>query len=206
MAERYVKCQFCEQTVPYKERDTLTKEEVKVSSKGKTANKYWHNECYPKELAKREFLLNEQKQKDEMYETVKKIYNINFSPSKSWWEMIADLREGTNRYQKFWKKRYKQGVPYNVIREAFLLSMHDIEWARMSKNFKSLDQEMRYGLMIMQGKVNDAFRKMKTREQQSKINEAMEQVHIEDMKDNREVSFKKKQQENRDFSYLLGND
>lgn len=205
MAERYVKCQFCGQTVPYKERDTLT-HEVKVSGKGKPVNKYWHNECYPKELKKREFLLNEQKQKDEMYETVKKIYNINFTPSKSWWEMIADLREGTNRYQKFWKKRYKQGVPYNVIREAFLLSVPDIEWARMSKNFKSLDQEMRYGLMIMQGKVNDAFRKLKTREQQSKINEAMEQVHIEDMKDNREVSFKKKQQENRDFSYLLGND
>ncbi|EJW14111.1 hypothetical protein M5X00_26185 [Paenibacillus alvei] len=205
MAERYVKCQYCGQTVPFKERDTLA-HEVKVSSKGKSVNQYWHHECYPKELEKREFLLNEQKQKDEMFETVKKIYKINFSPSKSWWEMIADLREGTNRYQKFWKKRYKQGVPFNVIREAFILSVADIEWARMAKNFKSLEQEMRYGLMIMQGKVNDAFRKMKTREQQSKMNEAMEVVHIEDMKDNREVSFKKTQQENRDYSYLLGDD
>ncbi|TVX86012.1 hypothetical protein [Paenibacillus agilis] len=204
MAERYVKCQFCEQTAPFKQRDTLA-HEVKVSSKGKSVNQYWHRECYPKELEKREFLLNEQKQKDEMFETVKKIYKINFSPSKSWWEMIADLREGTNRYQKFWKKKYKQGVPFNVIKEAFLLSVQDIEWARMSKNFKTLEHEMRYGLIVMQGKVNDAFRKMKTREQQSKINEAMEAVHIEDMRDNREVSFKKTQQD-RDYSYLLGDD
>lgn len=205
MAGRVVKCQFCEMTVPYADRDTLTKE-VKVSKAGKTLNRYWHNECYPKELAKREVILNDKKEKDEMNETVKKIYNLKFDLPQNWWEYIADLREGTNRYQKFWKKRYKQGVPFSVIREAYLLSVHDIEWARMSKNFKTIEQELRYGLMIMQGKVNDAFRKIKTREQQAKRNEAMEEIQLKNMKDDREVSFKKQQQDDRDYSYLLGND
>ncbi|OME54057.1 hypothetical protein BSK59_15865 [Paenibacillus odorifer] len=202
---RIVTCQFCKETVPYIERHTLSNE-AKVTNKGKTLNKYWHHECYPKELARRDILLKDQIEKNEMNETVKKIYNLKFDLPKGWWEYIADLREGTNRYQKFWKKKYKEGVPFSVIREAYIMSVADIEWARMSKKFKSIDQELRYGLMIMQGKVNDAFRKMKTREQQEKRNEAMEQVHIEDMKDNREVSFKRKEQENRDFSYLLGDD
>jgi hypothetical protein len=200
----YVKCQLCNEHVPISEKGTLTVE-VKVSkSTGMAKNNYFHPECYPKHLEKQDFLLKEREQKDELNETVKKIYSLKFDLPHRWWELIADLREGTNRYQKFWKKKYKQGVPFNVIKEAYLLSVQNIEWARLNNKFKTTDQELRYGLIIMQGKVNDAFRKMKTREQQDKINEAMEQVHIDDMKENREVSFKRA--DTKDYSYLLGND
>lgn len=207
MGVRYVKCQFCNESIPYSERETLAHEEKEYQSKGvtKTKNIYWHQECYPKELKQREFLLQEKKEKDELNETLQKIYKVKYNFSSNFWWMISDLREGTNRFQKFWKKKYKQGIPFPVIREAYMMSVQDIEWARMSKSFKNLNDEMRYGLMIMQGKVNDAYRKMKTREQQSKINEAREEIQIEDMKENRQVSFKKKQQD-RDYSYLLGND
>lgn len=205
MDNRVVKCQICKESYPYVDRHNLASE-AKLTAKGKTLNKYWHHECYKKELVKRESALNDPIEKDELNATVKKIYNLNFDLPNGWWWYIADLREGTNRFQKFWKKKHKEGVPFSVIREAYIMSVADIEWARMSKKFKSLDQELRYGLIIMQSKVNDAFRKMKTREQQEKRNEAMEEVHIEDMKDNRKVSFKRKEQENRDFSYLLGDD
>lgn len=207
MAGQAVKCQWCKATIPSSvDKETLAKE-VKVSdSTGKSKNLYYHPECYPEYLKDVEFRKKEREQKDELNETVKKIYNLQFNLPVRWWEYVSDFREGTNRHEKFWKKKYKKGVPFNVIREAFLLSVQDIEWARMNKKFSNLDQELRYGLMIMQGKVNDAYRKMKTREQQAKQSEAMEKLLLEDMKDNREVSFNKKQQENRDFSYLLGND
>lgn len=203
---RIVKCQWCNESVPFNERETLTKE-VKVSeSTGKSKNLYYHPDCYPKHLERAVFNEKEREQKDALNEAVKKIYSIKFNLPVRWWEYVADLREGTNRYEKFWKKKYKQGVPFDVIREAFLLSAQDIEWARLNKKFKTIDQELRYGLMIMQSKVNDAYRKIKTREQQAKRNEAMEQALIEEMKDSREVSFDKKQQEKRDYSYLLGDD
>jgi hypothetical protein len=203
----YVVCkyQFCtNKQIPISEKETLTVD-VKVSDAGIKANLYYHPECYPKHLEHQEFIKKDLQQKDELNETVKKIYNLNFDMPKRWWGYIGDLREGTNRHEKFWKKKYKQGVPYNVIKEAFLLSVQDIQWARMSKNFKTIDKELQYGLMIMQGKVNDAYRKMKTREQQTKINEALEQTQIKEMSENREVSFKKTEKD-KDYSYLLGND
>lgn len=205
MAGGIVKCQFCKESVPIKEKDTLAKE-VKVSESGRKKTDYYHQDCYPKHLKQQEFFKKELEERDRLDLVVKKLYNVKLQLPHQFWTMIQDLRNGTNRFEKFWTKKYKNGVSYEIIKEAYLLSVQDIEWARMSKKFKSLDQELRYGLRCMQGKLNDAYRKIKTREQQAKTNEAMEQVHIENMKENREVSFKKKQQENRDYSYLLGND
>lgn len=203
---RTVKCQFCNDSVPFSEKETLTKE-VKVSeSTGKAKNLYYHPDCYPKHLEQQAFYQKEIDERDKLDRVVKKLYNVNLQLPHQFWTLIQDLRNGTNRFEKFWSKKYKKGVSYEVIREAYILSTHDIEWARMGKRFQSLEQELRYGLRIIQSKLNDAYRKIKTREQQGKINEAMEKVQIEDMKDNREVSFKKKEANNRDYSYLLGDD
>jgi hypothetical protein len=202
----YVKCQYvkCGGHVPIQEKDTLIVE-VKVSESGTKKNIYYHHECYPKYLKEQEFIRDELLERDELDRVVKSIYGFKLQlPAKFWW-MIQDLRNGTNRFESFFKKRYKKGISYDIIREAYMLGKQDIEWAKMSKRFASLEQELRYGLRIMQSKLNDADRKIKTREQQAKINKAMEQVHIEDMRDNREVSFKRKQDDS-DFSYLLGND
>jgi len=199
----YVKCRFCEEHIPMSMKDTLVKE-TKVSESGRRSNWYYHQECYPKELDKREFLRREREAKDRLNETVKKIYNLKFDLPARWWEIISDLREGTNRYQKFWKKRYKAGVPFDVIREAYLLSVQDIEWARMSKQFKTIEQELRYGLAIVQSKINDAYKKMKAREQQEKINQANEKM-IAELQDDVEVEFKKTKRSD-DYRHLLGDD
>lgn len=205
---RTLKCQykFCETpSIPAEMKDTLAVE-VKVSeSTGKKKNLYYHPECYPKHVKHQEFLLKEKQEKDELNEVVKKLYNVEYQLPPQYWELVSDLREGTNRYEKFWKKRYKKGIPFSVLKEAYLMSKADIEWARLNKNFKTLQNELKYGLSIVLSKVNDAHRKIKAREQQQKMATAIEQQQIEMMMDDRDVSYKKQSKED-DLSFLLGDD
>jgi hypothetical protein len=203
---RYVKCQYCNETIPYSEKDTLTKE-VKVSkSTGKSKNLYYHPECYPKHIKCQEFLSKEKQERDELNEVVKNIYGVQYQLPLKFWEMVNDIRNGTNRYEKFWKKRYKKGIPYSVLKEAFLMSKADIEWARLNKRFRTLDQELRYGLVIAVSKANDAHRKIKAREQQEKMALAIEQNQLEMMQDDREVSYKNVAKKHDDISFILGDD
>lgn len=136
---------------------------------------------------------------------VKSIYGVTYQLPSQWWEFINDLRNGTNRFEKFWRKRYKGGVPYKVIKEAYIMSKSDIDWARLNKRFKTLNQELRYGLSIIQSKLNDAHKRLKVIEQQQKMSSAIEEKQVEMMMDDREVSYKKKYDED-DISFLLGDD
>lgn len=206
---RYLKCRykFCETpSIPYSEKDNLSIE-TKVSDKGKKTNLYFHPECYEKHLKHQAFLDKDREKKDEFNEVVKKIYGVpeNLQLPPSYWELIGDLREGTNRYERLWKKKYKQGIPFDVLKEAYLLAKGDIAWARLNKKFKTLEVELRYGLVIVLNKINDAYRKMKSREQQESMSKAMEEVQVEMMKEDREVVYKKQKDEN-DLSFLLGDD
>jgi hypothetical protein len=204
---RYIKCQYCESKELWQDRDKMIIEQ-KISESGKTKNLYYHKECYPKELKKREMIAKELKEKDELDRVVKEIYNCKYSLPPRFWELINDLRNGTIRYVKGSKviKKYKKGVPYPVIKEAYLMSKQDIEWARLNKNFKTLDQELHYGLKIIQSKLNDAYKKLKRNEQIQEMNKKNEEKQIEEIfENNKEVKFVKKKSEI-DISHILGDD
>lgn len=181
---------------------------VKILAGLKNRNLYYCNEkCYLNSVKEDEFIEFEEAEKDKLNEVVKSIYGVavGLNLTNRWWTIIGDLRNGTNRYEKLWKRRYKKGVPYAVIAEAYRISKDSIHWAKLNKNFKTFEQELRYGLSIIASKVIDADRKIKRSAIQEKASNAMEGSRIDIMEDNREVVFKKVEDEN-DLSFLLGDD
>lgn len=196
---RMLICQVC------REKDIKENMEVYVivSSTGKKTNKYYHKgECWEKFIKEKEKLEQEQKEREELDTVLKEIFDIKVKyPDNVWW-IIEDLRNGTNRFQKFWKKKYKKGYPYSVIAEAFRLSKDDIEWARLNRPFKDLGQEMRYALKIIQKRLEPAYKKKIKTERNEEFSKARESISLDLMEDIREVEYKKK--DIFDMSDILG--
>lgn len=189
----------------WSERFEKCEVETRVSEEtGKSRNFYYHKgECWKKRL----FTIQDEKEKDEMNEVIKKIFNIKKQiPDNIWW-MLQDLRNGTNRYKLFWKRKFKAGYPYPVIAEAYKMSKDNIEWARLNRPFKTLEEEMKYSLKIISRKLEDAYKKIERTERQEEFSKAKEEAQmpdmIEEMLDNREVKLVKRKEE-QDLSDLFG--
>jgi primosomal protein N' len=173
---------------------------------GKTKNNYFHKgECWEQHLKRKNFIVQEMKEKDELNEVIKSIHDIKYDIPPRIWELIQDLRNGTNRYVSFWKKKYKAGVPYSVMAEAYRMSKDNIEWAKLNKRFKTKEIELSYCLRTMQSRIEDAYRKIKRTEQSKQIAKATEIHQVEQLIENRQVEFKKQKSEF-DISHILGDD
>lgn len=207
---RYVKCQKCGETELYTER--LEKMEIvsKTSeTTEKTRNFYYHKGvCWESHNKTQDFILDELNKKNELDEVIKKTYSVKYQIPPRIWQMIQDLRNGTNRFQKFFKKKYKEGVPYEVIAEAYRMSGDSIKWARLNRRFKNKEEEMRYGLKIVQSKIEDAHNKIKNSENTKKFSEAKEKTLLDlNFNDNRVVDYKKSESNiKEDLSSILGDD
>lgn len=208
---RYVKCRTCEENILYSERFDKCEIVTKVSeTTGKSKNFYYHKgECWEQYQKQTSFIENEMKEKDELNEMIKGIHCVKFQLPPRMWELLQDLRNGTNRYQKFFKKKYKKGIPYSVLTEAYRMSKDSIEWARLNRKFRTTEEEMRYCLKIVQGRIEDAYKKIKRTQQVEEFSKAKEHGVvsdiIEDMLDTREIKTIKKKDE-LDFSDILGDD
>lgn len=204
---RYVKCQICCETVDYNKRLELMEIDTKVSSTtGKSRNLYYHKDkCWETFNKNQSFILDELAKKDELNDVMKSLYNIKFQIPNRIWEMLQDLRNGTNRYQKFFKKKYKEGVPYEVMAEAYRMSKDSILWARLNRRFRDKEEELRYGLRVMQSKIEDAHAKIKRSELVKKTSDAKLDRDLADIVENREATYKKKELKD-DLSSLLGDD
>lgn len=207
MAGRARKCQFCEVIVPKEESMNMVLHIHVVESSGRKKNKYYHQECYPKFLAREAFIIKEKKEQDELDAVVKSIHGLTQPLPHRYWERVQDMRNGTNRYQKKYKKHYKKGVPYHVLKEAYLLAKDGIEWSKLSKNFKDTFEELIYGLSIAHSKINDADKKITRTKEFTKRAEESEKTMLKDMVEleNREVKYVKKKHVD-DISHILGND
>ncbi len=197
---RKLKCQICKELSERELMEVVSKTSKKT---GKTVNKYYHKgECWDSYLKEQSDINKEMKEKDELDAVLKKMFNIKVDyPDNIWW-MIQDLRNGTNRFKKFWKKSFKKGYPYPVIAEAYRMSKDNIEWARLNKRFRNLEEEMKYSLKIIQKKLEDAYKKQDRTMLQEKLSEAKEVNDIDLMTDNREVKYKK--HDGFDMSDILG--
>jgi hypothetical protein len=207
----YVKCKYCGKKEPLSEKDNMYLHIKTVESSGKQYKSYYHHECWKYAKKQLEEQEKENREKDELDKVVKEIYMVeeNVPLPSDFWQRISDIRNGTIRGQKGRSvvKRRKQGVPYRVIKEAYLMAKPDIEWARLGKNFRTLLDELKYGLRIVENKLADAYRKVKNEEHMEKVRKELEEQElrriIED--DTREVKYVKKKYEY-DISHILGDD
>lgn len=204
---RIVKCRTCGETVPFSDRlELMEVKEIYSETTKKTKREYYHKgQCWDKFQEQEQFIKKEMQEKDELNMTIKNLHNIKYQIPSRIWEMIQDLRNGTNRYEKFWKRKYKGGVPYPVIREAYLMSKDDIEWAKLNRRFPTVEQEMSYCLRIIQKKLNDAHKKIERSRQSESFAKAKEKNVIRDISEDREVKYEKKKSKF-DISHILGDD
>lgn len=163
------------------------------SEKGNRYRKYFHKDCFPKAEEEDKFKRKEEDELDDLMEMIADVHNITVpNVPRQLYSLLQDIRNGTNRYRKKKKIRFKDGVSYPVIKEAYRLSKDDIRWARMNKQFKKLFDEMRYGLAIVHNRIGDAMKAEINRKRQEALAKAREK-EMEDLEDEqtRGVKYKK---------------
>lgn len=144
-----VKCQYC--NVKDTDRDDMEKEVV--GKKNKT-NKYYHKDCYEKFLVDKKFKEEERLEKDELVNTIMKIYNVKALPPQ-FYPLLESLRNGQNVFgaKQNTGKRYKQGYSYKLIEKTYIYCEDTIEYWNNRKSFESLIGALKYGLAIIINKI-----------------------------------------------------
>jgi hypothetical protein len=201
-----VKCQQCKEKQIYDE-ETMTIVD-RFSDSGRKYRKYFHNKCLNKYNEEQEKTDEELAELDKLVEIAGAIHeapkppNMAYQFPRDWYHIIQDFRNGTNRYTRNWKKRFKKGVSYAVLAEAYRLSRDGIKWSRMDKHFKDFSSECRYALAIVSNKIPDAIRKLEKDAHMEKANKAREERELEMMETERETVYQKRKASS-DFSELF---
>ena len=122
--------------------------------------KHYHHSCWPLELERRESVKKEREEWDTLLEYIKHVHNFTFIPP-TFSSFLQDLRNGTVRFQGPVQKQYKQGIPYNVILEAYRLASDSILWSMQNKSFVNDLGALKYGLTIAKSNINQAHERVK---------------------------------------------
>lgn len=163
-------------------------------------NKYvCGKKCFDEIMKEAEFKEKERQELDDLYEYVRSLHGMKTLPT-SWFTMMQDLRNGTVRKQGILKKKYKNGVPYEVILEAYTMVRKKIEWAKNNKNFKDDSAELRYGFVIMESNVSRANKKMNKRRERKNDHNRQETGHPDTVHTG---SYEYKKKSTNDISDLL---
>lgn len=189
MAPRLIKCQYCTKV------DSL-KEAMVRGKKG-----FYHPQCYElfeKEQKQREVELTEW---DNLYNHILKLHNLEILPTP-FIVRLQELRNGTMTLNGKKLKKYKQGVKYSAILKAYELSESKIKYALNTKHFETDIQALNYCYMIMVNEINAAYERLRTQQQNKKVNKATVISDIEQLEDERPIKIEKKKYK-RDISDLL---
>lgn len=189
---REVKCQVCQQKTPMDQMEKI--------QKGST-NKYYHSECLQKHLKHQAFIDKELKESDELWEVIKDIHGIVMMPSDFYAKWIQRLRNGTITEKGRLVKKYRQGVPYVVMKDAYLLCRKDIKYHKTTKNFESDMQELIYCFKVVLSKINDAYARQARKAKQETINNRVDNL-VQDGLEQPEVEANNKD-DDMDISDLL---
>jgi hypothetical protein len=186
-----------------------SKEEMVVhvheTSTGNKTKMNFHEECLVVYLKDKEFKEKEQQEKDELNEVVKRIHNLEVVPSNFYRDYVEPLRGG------FFKsgtkvKRYKEGIPYSVMKDSYLFIEKTVEYYRKNKEFDGSMGFLKYTFSIMVDKMPMAKKKKKQEEFAQVIqneNANIQQSHEDIIFAEREYKFKKKSNGGVDLSDLL---
>lgn len=192
---RRVKCRYCEQT---DSSDLMTFEQAG------SVKKYYHaKECYQKHLEKQKVIDKEKTELDDLANLIKSLHNVTVIPS-SHYVMLQGLRNGETYKKGVKAKRYKDGVPYEIIKKTYEYCSKSIKHAVATKKFTSIKSELMYGLSIVYDKINYITRKEgkkeRQREKEELLREEREEAMVEEIR--KEVVYKK-QEDKTDLSDFL---
>lgn len=192
---RRVKCRYCEQT---DSSDLMTFE------LHGTVKKYYHVDgCYQKHLERQKIIDIEQAELDDLAKYIMTLHNVNTLPS-SHYVMLQGLRNGEVYKRGVKAKKYKDGIPYIIIKKTYEYCSKDIKWAIANKSFTGMKGELMYGLSIVYDKINyvkkQEQKKKSQKETEELVKEQKKEIIMEQME--KEVKYKKKEDKN-DISAFL---
>lgn len=196
-----VKCQQCKVKTP---KDELVVH-IHETSTGTKKNMYFHEECLKAYLKDREFKEVEAKELDELYVVIKELHRIDVIPTTFFSMYLQPLRNGVFKSGTKTKK-YKEGIPFSVMKDSYLYVKDSVEYARKNKEFDGSLGFLRYTFSIMVDKMPIAKKKKKQEEfakviQNENIN--IQQSHDDIAFAEREYKFKKKTNGGVDMSEFL---
>lgn len=116
MAERKVKCPICEQ---FDLRLNMTQADNK---------KFYHiNECHQKYIEQQELKKIENQQWADLYEYIKELHGLIVLPP---WNItrLKNLRKGIDTKEKKEYQRYRIGVEFDLMLDAYKLQEDKIKW------------------------------------------------------------------------------
>lgn len=175
--------------------------EFELVGKNQT-RKYYHKHCYGDFLKDKAFKEKEAKEKDELVETIKRIYGVKEVPSSTY-PLIEGLRNGNKVFGNKQKigKRYKQGYSYNLIMKTFEYCEDTIQYWNGVKDFDSFSNAFKYGLTIVIDKIYFVEQREKEREARDIVAKKHSEKSVIDS-DVFESNYKKRKDDNDISSFL----
>lgn len=134
-------------------------------------HKYIHPECFPLYLKDKEFKEQENRELQELLETIKQIHRIDLIPP-AFYPFIQEVRNGDVLFGKI-EKKYKEGIPYQIIDYTYEFCDEKIAWAKANKQFNNVLSELKYGLAIVKNNVENAKKEMSKVENQTQQKEEL---------------------------------
>ena len=151
-----VKCQWCGSKGVKNSMSCEAKPTGKLNKNGseKYIRKYFHDDCFEAYKQDKKFKENEATEFDELYNYLLNLHRLERLDSRMI-ERIQDIRNGTVKYQNRKIKRYKEGVPFAKILEAYKFSEQQLHNVRNYKTLETSWQEFTYFLSIVINNLNE---------------------------------------------------
>lgn len=186
-----VKCWYCEK------KDTDRKDMIKIEGK---FNKYYHISCYPKYQKKQEVINQDVVEWEELFEYLKEVFDVP-TLSGNAIKTLQDLRNGYLKVHNRVVKRYKMGVPFNIMTETYKRYRKQIDYALNTKQFKG-EGAFIYCFKIMESKIGETVTMRKKKEKHDKTRKIADKRTIAPTDEVPKAEFKKKEYE-KDISDFL---
>lgn len=182
-----VKCNYC---------NTKSERSDMYCDEGKQ-RKYFHHSCWTLEQERRHKVAKESIEWDSLYAYLKRLYGFNAPLPPQFIHVLQDLRNGTVRYKGPLQRGYKEGVPYQIILNAYKLSEQQIIQAKSKTDtFENDFLRLKYGFSIMLNYLNQSYA------QWQKQVESEKRIHVANPMDIKPVEYKKAESK-KDISAFL---
>lgn len=150
------KCHWCKDIGEKEKMYCDEKPTGKFNKNGspKMFRKYFHTECHELQLKDKEYKQVEADKLKDLYDYLLNLHGL-LSLDERMMEKIQDLRNGTIKIDNKKIKKYKSGVPYELMLQSYRHNTNTIDGVLRKMYFKEKWNEFSYVFGIITKSVND---------------------------------------------------
>ena len=150
------KCQWCKETSDktLMHCDETVSTQLNKKGEPKVVRKYYHFGCHNEHLQDKEFKRIDLEELDKLYSHLINLHNLETLDGRMM-EKIQDLRNGTIKLHNKKIKKYKEGVRYSLMLNAYKHAHESIMNTFQYMNYKTKWNEFSYIFGIMTNAINE---------------------------------------------------